>query len=220
MVRNATGLGYEIVVVDGGSPDELLKEYEGYGAHVYEQIIKGKDIGPPRRQAIEIANRIGREVDSWIEPEKYTYILEHHKTVEPIILGYADMVVPERKSMKSYPKFQRYSEWLANKYFYTLTGKKLDVMIGPRTWRRELSRYFLEYNGEYGDGSEYIFIPVMNAIINGERVIGVDVDFTYPEEQKVIEEDNEIFEWKRILQLYEISSAHRAQWNKPKKDLK
>ena len=47
----------------------------------------------------------------------------------------------------------------------------MDLWFGPRVWRRELTRYFLEYDGELGDRWEAHFLPVLDAVLSGERVL-------------------------------------------------
>lgn len=216
-IRIATELGYEIVVVDGGSSDELLKEFEKLGARIYPQILSG--MGKSRRQAIKEAHNLGREVVAWTEPEKESYIPEIIKTVIPIIQGSADLVVPKRKLLESYPIAQRYAEALGNAFWRELTGHDLDMWFGPRTWRRELSDYFLNYKGEYGDLWDSIFIPVMNAIFDGKKVISVEVKYTHPKEQTEIEEHDLGFYWKRIKQLENLLPSLETHWKKLYKKL-
>ena len=211
-IKTANELGYKIIVVDGGSPDELLKNFEKYGATLYPQESKG--MGAGRRQAIKEAFNTEREIIAWTEPEKVSYILELVKTVRPILNNSADLVVPKRRSLKSYPLIQQYTELSGNLFFKNLTGYELDMWIGPRTWRRELSDYFLDYNGEYGDKWDSIFIPVLNAIANGERVISVNVNYTHPKKQTQIEENNLEFDKKRINQLATLTSAMQTHWEK------
>jgi len=211
-VRHATNLGYEIIIVDSGSSDKLLKDFERYGAKVFFQQKKG--IGPCRRQAIRGALDTKREVIAWTEPEKESYISEIYKTAKPIIEDYADMVVPRRKSLKSYPTAQQYAEPFGNSFWKALTGHDLDMWFGPRTWRKEISDYFLGYNGEYGDKWDSIFIPVMDAIFDEKNVISVEVKYTHPKKQTEIEEHNLRFYTKRIEQLDNLLNSLETHWKK------
>lgn len=214
-VMRASEIGYSIVVVDGGSSDELLREFEGYGAKVSPEEQRG--MGKGRRQAIRQAYDSGRPVIAWTEPEKLGYIPKIWKTAYPLMTGSADIVVPRRKSMKSYPAAQQLAEPLGNLFWKHLTGQDLDVWFGPRTWKREISDYFLDYDGEKegnDDKWDSIFIPVMDAIIDGRRVISVDVDYVHPYEQSRIEENDPVFDRKRGEQLYNLMNSLSIHWEK------
>ncbi len=158
-------------------------------------------MGNSRRQAIEEAFKTNKEIIIWIEPEKYTFIKEIKKCVESIINHEADMVIPKRKSLATYPLAQQYVEPFANLMWKDVTGLDLDIWSGFKVFKRTLSKYFLDYNGEYGDKWESIVIPVIDAIANGERVVGVEIDYVHPIEQTKSEEGNFDFHRKRIEQL-------------------
>ncbi len=209
-IKTATMLGYEVIVVDGGSSDEVLEEFRRYGARVYPEKERG--MGKSRRQAIRLAHDTGKEVIAWTEPEKTSYMREILKTAKPIIDGSADLVVPKRRSLESYPIAQQLSEPFGNLFWKELTGHALDMLFGPRTWNRRLSDYFLSYDGRYGDEWDSIFIPVMNAIFDGKGVIGVEVEYTHPKEQKEGEEHDINFYKKRLLQLENLLPAFEAHW--------
>lgn len=216
-IRTATDLGYEVVVVDGGSSDEFLSELEKYSARIYPQTLEG--MGSSRRQAIREALTSGREIIAWTEPEKEDYIPEIVKTIQPIIEGSADMIIPRRRSQESYPLAQQHSEKFINIFWRDLTGTDLDTVFGPRTWRREISHYFLDYDGEYGDNWDSIFIPLVNAVFDermglGVRVAGVEVNYTHPQKQREIEEHNLEFHRKRIDQINNVIGLSDIHWNK------
>ncbi|MBU2638681.1 MAG: hypothetical protein KJ955_06935 [Nanoarchaeota archaeon] len=212
-IRKATDLGYGVVVVDGGSSDELLREFERYGAQVF--LEKSMNMGQSRRHAIERARNLGREVVAWTEPEKDSYIPELYKTVEAVILGHgADIVVPRRHSLESYPVVQQHAEQLGNSFWKELTGHDLDVWVGPRTFTRDAAEYFLNYNGEYGDKWDSIFIPVMDAIIDGKNVKSVTIEYTHPRQQTALEEHDLTLYWKRLEQLQNLLGALEKHWKK------
>lgn len=171
-------------------------------------------MGESRRQAIKEAYNTGKEIIAWIEPEKSDYIKEVTKTAIPIINGEANIVVPKRRSLESYPLLQQYSEKLGNLFWKNITGTNLDIWSGPRTWKREMSRYFLEYKGGYGDKWDSIFIPVMNAILDGLKVLSVEVNYEHPKKQTEIEEGNLEFDKKRLEQLTTLISAFEEHWAK------
>lgn len=63
---------YDIVVVDGGSPDDFIYNLLDLEAMVYEQEVPG--MGNARRQALRLAKETssGGGAVVWLEPEKYT----------------------------------------------------------------------------------------------------------------------------------------------------
>ncbi len=204
-VRTAFDLGYKVIIVDSGSSDELLREFEKYGATVHMHSSIG--MGSSRRQAIRESHNTGRDIIAWTEPEKVDYIPKIADTAFPILNDSADLIVPRRKSMQSYPTAQQYAEPLGNAFWREVTGTDLDVWFGPRTWRRELSDYFLNYDGEYGDKWDSIFIPVMNAIFDNKRVLGVEIEYTHPSQQTKKEEHDLTFYRKRVEQLENLTIA-------------
>lgn len=209
-IRTAVDSGYEMVVVDEGSPDELLKRMETAGAKLF--VSEKAGFGPSIRQAIREAMKINREIIAHTQPEKNEYVLEIAKTALPIIEGRAEMVIPKRRSMASYPSFQQQAESLGNLFWKELTGVELDMWFGGRTWQKSISEYFLGYDGRYGDKWDSIYIPVMDAIFDGKRVIGRKVDFTYPARQKETEDNNPSFSRKRIEQLENLTGALYQHW--------
>lgn len=202
--------GYEIVIVDGGSPASFRQEIKGAGAQVYLHPELG--MGEQRRKAIQYVFDQGADIIVWMEPEKEPFISLIGRTAEPIIEGRADMVVPERNSLELYPAFQQASEKSGNAFWKELTGVRLDVFFGPRVWRRKLSSYFLDLNVEkYGD-KWAIYIPVLNAIIDGEIVVGVRVDYIHPKKQTEVEKHDPEFQLKRQSQLENFRQAVSARW--------
>lgn len=215
-IRTGIDLGYEIVIVDEESPDELLMEMVRAGARLFSSEQKG--FGPSIRQAIREAMKLDRDIIAHTQPEKSDYILEIAKTAPPIIEDRAEIVIPKRKSMESYLFFQQQAEMLGNLFWKELTGTELDMWFGGRTWQKSISRYFLDYDGRHGDKWESIYTPIMDAIFDGKRVIGQEIDFTYPQKQKETEENNPLFSRKRIEQLENLTSALYRHWQEKKEN--
>lgn len=219
-IKNAVNLGHKMVVVDGGSDDWFLKRIEGCGAEVYLQTVSG--MGGGRREVLRYAYDLNTPLVAWTEPEKESYIKEIFKTAMPILEGKADLVVPERRIkldreqyfLPNYPTSQQNAELFGDACWRELTGTDLDMWCGPRTWKRELSDYFLKYEGSYGDKWDSIFIPVMHAILDGKKVIGTKVNYIHPKEQTFIEEGNYDFTIKRLDQLNNLVPAFTDFWNK------
>lgn len=213
-VREAVRLGYSLVIVDCGSSDELLKNFQSYGQNVHVYLEQKMSLGQSRRHAIKLALELGKSVIATTEPEKVDYIHNISETVKPIIDGSADLVVPSRRSLNSYPVVQQYAEMMGNIFWKELTGNELDMWFGPRTFRKEMSTYFLDYNEEYGGKWDSIFIPVMDAIVDGKIVKSVVVDYTHPIEQTSFEEHDLSFHIKRFKQLENLIPALETHWKK------
>lgn len=210
VIRRSNQFGYDIYVVDGGSPDELLTQFDKEGAIVY--LDEKLTMGQSRRKALELAKNSQKEVIVWMEPEKDSFISEIHKTAKPIIDDIADLVVPNRGELTTYPTAQQYAEPLGNLFWQQLTEYKLDMWSGPRIMNPKASEYFISYDGKYGDRWESIFIPVIDAIKNGSRVLSIDVDYTHPRFQTQLEEHNEQMTMKRLDQLYSLCKAIEIYW--------
>lgn len=216
-IKKAVDLGYEIIIIDEGSPNELISKFKDLGAKVYKS--KSKGMGNGKREAIKIAFDLKKEVIVLMESEKTDYVSGIIKTVEPIQTGAADLVVPKRKSLVSYPLVQQHSEALINFFVRELTGLNLDMSFGPRTFKRELCSYFLDYKGEYGDKWDSLYIPVLNAIHDKKNILSVDVDYTHPTKQTEFEEhDLEFFKKRVDLQLCELTDILGKHWKKIKKN--
>ena len=208
-IQLATNLGYDVHIVDGGSPDEFLEYISSKGAHVYKQ--QGSSAGLVTRKAIQSAYDSGREYIAWTELEKESYIPKLYKTVEQILSKQVDLVVPRRKSMQSYPEFQQYSDKFGNVFWRAATGTDLDVFFGPKTWRRDMSKYFLEYDGKYGNLWDATFVPLIYMLHDGKRITSVEVDFDYPKKQREIEERDHNMYLKRLRQLVLLSTTIKEE---------
>lgn len=204
-VEEATALGYHIVVVDGGSPRRFTNELRERGAVLLQQERPG--MGASRRQAIRACLRTTAPVIAYLDPEKHPYLGQLHRTIEPILAGACDVVVPRRRSLRSYPTAQQHSEAFINAFWRDLTSTDLDVMFGPRSWRRGLSSYFLDYDGEYGDRWDCIFVPLVDLWRDGWRMSEVVVDYEHPPAQTAAEEADRSFFWKRMDQATLLMKA-------------
>jgi hypothetical protein len=203
-IRNATESGYNIVVVDGGSFEEFLRELESYGLRITPQKEKGMEAS--KREVFQAAYDSGRKVVTATEPEKEGYIANIPRVVRPILEGKADLVIPDRRPLRNYPALQVEAESFGDLCWFRLTGYDLDMWSGLRAFDRYFTRYFSEYRGIYPNerGQTLLYIPVMDLIADGHRVTGVKIDYTHPIEQREFEEGNPEFDKKRIKQLEEL----------------
>ena len=208
--RNTINEGCPVIAVDGGSSDELLKEFENYGVVVLGEEQRG--MGPARRQAIKVAaENYNAQATMWAEPEKdLSEFLED--IFDPLEIEEADFVGVARRDRSSYPLFQKVTEGLGNEIWKDITGVELDMFFGVRAWRKGLERYFLEYGGMAQDA---IHVPVVDIIHAGYKVRSVSIDFKYPAEQRAVEEGllNALaMKIKRLSQLHELSKQTLERW--------
>jgi hypothetical protein len=205
-VKNAIFSGYKIVIVDSSPDIEVKKAFRDQGALVLAEENPG--MGKSRRQALYEAICAARDNDGiavWMEPEKCTFVPKIEKLVNR--MGNADMIIPGRKSLASYPIDQQRFEWLGNYRFYELTGTSLDIWFGPRIMNFKTAQYFLEYQGEYGDKWDSIFIPILRIIASRKKVIGMRINYEHPKSQTKEEQGNLNLFSKRREQLNSLVDA-------------
>lgn len=201
--------GYQLVVVDGGSPTSFVSELNFRGAMVMKSVTPG--MGSDRRQAMAKAITLAGDggVVIWSEPEKHTLVRELGHVASPVLLGRSDLVIPKRsyEGLLSYPPEQLLAERMGNLAFKYLTGKDLDIWFGVFAANKRALRYFLEYNGEHGDLWDSTILPRVQAIKEGIRVESVNVKYTHPVEQTEQETGDMGFFMKRIDQLRNLVPA-------------
>lgn len=216
MVKEAVTHGINVVVVDGGSAPEFRRNCLQLQAFIGDQEESG--MGPGRRQCIRQASKMVGPTGAvlWMEPEKWPLISQVFLLEATMEETGADIVVPTRKSMSFYPPIQRAAERLGNMYFAKATGHELDVWAGPRLIGPKAMPYFLDYKGEweYGDNWDSIFVPVVQAIAAGLKVIGCEVDYIHPAEQTADEGTDPEMDLKRLVQLQTLVPAIYAESRK------
>ena len=216
-VKSFCDLGAEVYVVDDSSSDRFFNELKSTGAHVYhENFFKGKhSMGKSKRQALKLACSGGRKVILWTEPEKTCLPNQLYKIAEPILNNSAEIIIPDRRPLCTYPISQQYAENLGNAYWKEVTGTDLDIYGGVRVIKNktEAISNFLNYKGKYGDLWEGLYVPVIQTIIaKKERVVGIKIDYIHPKVQTEIEEGNPRFTEKRLAQLNNLSLTFKKSW--------
>jgi len=233
-VRFATGVGYRVVLVDGGSAKTFLSELKKIsGVTLFKAKIHKRS--PNRRKAIFEASKIdGVKAIAMTEIEKVSFITDClPQSVEPILSDEADIVVPKRENalfQKSYPKYMYESEVEGNLlYNESLKAHGLissqhegfDEFFGARVFKNDrvmLKKIFSKYEAHpfnailahrLFDLEEYSngqFFPIVKALFLGYKVKSVTVPFLYPEKQKENEEvgEREQFILKRRYQRLTI----------------
>ena len=204
-------LGYSLVVVDGGSSTLFRGLLTDTGALVVPQQEPG--MGASRRQALNIALTLGADVIVAFEPEKHTLVPLLGPCLEPLLNGDADMVIPRRKSLDSYPEYQRWSERAGNEVLGKILGRQdLDMFFGPRIMNATVAAHMATYNGQcglntYGDNWEIMYVPVLQLLRQSSvRIRSVVVDYHHPPEQ-FCEEDDPAMRQKRDTQRAVITEA-------------
>lgn len=182
--------------------DELLRER---GAEVVKEVDHG--MGASRRQGIrEVVKKYDPGAVVWLEPEKYPLVAHLEASIQAIGRGQADLVVPRRTTLESYPKYQELSELRANHAMGAITSRgDLDLMFGPRVMGRKAIPLFLAYGPEYGgDQWHVLFAPVVWAIKKGLKLLSVTVPYVHPLEQTTREEGNAEMDSRRDIQRVEL----------------
>lgn len=210
-ITEADKYGYDLVIVDGGSPEGFLREAASRG---HASILKQNEggMGASRRQALrEAGNLAGNDgVVVWMEPEKYPFVSQIGYASLPITNKQADLVIPERLNLNSYPEEQQYAEYIGNLSVGYMIGRKLDLWFGPRIMNGKALQEFMCYRGEYGNDTwDSISIPVFRCIAAKLRVVGVKVPYVHPLEQTEEEQGDLNMLIKRIDQLRNLVPAYR-----------
>lgn len=211
-INRIINLGYDLYIIDAGSSSDFIAKLDELGT----SFIKDKpNLGENKRKVLEAAYKSGKKVIVLMEPEKESLVSELYKTVKPIIEGKADIIIPKRLSLTSYPKYQQYSEAIGNLYIKELIGYDLDIFFGPRVISREMADYFLDRKKDYDNNWNILYLPILQAIKDKKKVISVDVNYIHPKEQTEIEEHNLDFYFKRIKQqLLPIMEITKKYWEK------
>ena len=220
--------GFGLVVVDGGSSNEFLKEMEKMRVKIIAQEEKG--MSASRRQVFEEASNLSTtKVIAWTEPEKISIVRDClPKAAEPILRGEADIVIPKRdeEAFKTYPEYQVKFEKKANLLWNKLlrsqgllpVDQELDVWFGPRFFsnKPEVTRLFQRVYGFKESGIDLhrkvdpekwanaTFLPIVAALKEKLRVVSIDVAYRHPKGQSDSEVDSEEFRQRRELQLVGI----------------
>lgn len=236
MFREATLKGYQVIVVDHGeSPESFKTELTKVG--VTPQFGGDLSMTARRQQAFREASKLeGVRVICYAEPEKVSIVRDClPDAVLPLIQGKADIVIPKRDetAFRTYPNYQVEYEKRGNRLWNTLLrehnlmpkdAEDLDVWFGPRFFRNDpnilnlfLRRYEFKKRQLKLDQivdltlwPNSIFLPVVAALHEGFRVLGVNVPYKNPTEQTRIETDSQGFRRKRDIQYKSliISTIH------------
>ncbi len=232
--RKGVPQGFQVIAIDGKSSKTFQKELAGIpGLKVVKR--KSEKRSPNKRLAIQIASKIpGVKVIVLTEAEKVS-LLEDCITqiVTPLLQDKADIVIPRRNPAlfkSEYPRYMYDSEMEADSLYdealraHGFLGPKdeqLDLFFGPRAFQNKKSviqLFMKQYDfslanlslpQEYFDTENYsntMYFPIVAALKKKLRVLGVEVPFVYPKNQKENEEKGvrELFLEKRKSQKLSI----------------
>ncbi len=207
--RTAKEHGYQIIVVDGSPSQEFKAALRETGAVVIDQVKPG--MGQSRRECFFAGLQTSAQVIVWLEPEKWTLVPLLETSVHLVYQGNVDMVVPRRRNLDNYPRYQQWSEYAGNWQIGNILGRHdLDLYIGPRVMTRAETERMMSYTGQcgenvYGDNWEILFIPVLHSLHEGKKILSVLVDYVHPDEQKI--EDTPEMMSKRDKQREDLVST-------------
>ncbi len=201
--------GYNLIVIDGSPCLSFKKALRETGVIVIDQKESG--MGASRRQALGAGIDSGADIIVWLEPEKHTLIPLLVPCLNEIVFEEADVVIPRRKNLDSYPAYQQFSEYRGNWELANATNRPdLDLFFGVRIMTPQAARMMAVYNGKhchcsYGDKWEIIFLPVLWFLDAGYEIKSVTVDYIHPPEQ--LAEDDTGMREKRDKQRTDLCTA-------------
>ena len=215
-IKAAKKVGYPIYIVDGSPDPKIRTAFEEAGAVVVKE--QGKGMGASRRQCFQIGLDFGADIVVWLEPEKYPFVPLVKDCVYKMACCGFDILVPRRRSLESYPKYQALSEHEANLSMGISSGfLGLDWMFGPRVLNRKATELFLTYTGQAGGDTYHILnVPILwtlarTANARGLRVGANIVDYIHPPLQTAAEMDDPVMNKKRDEQRYLLENLVRDQ---------
>lgn len=204
--ERAIVFGYKVVVVDGGSSSEYIGKLKDLGVMVVQQV--GRGMVQAKREALIASLDQNPLVHVLIQAEKDSVIDSIPAIVKPIIDNTADLVMVGRDPKlfaETYPGFQHESEVWGNRWCNRLAnfldllpdGVSFDWFFGVKVFRNDprIVELFMQKYNVIGDSAlnpdrytNFDFFPILAALSSGNRVASVDVPFSYPPEQKAMEE--------------------------------
>ncbi len=110
----------------------------------------------------------------YMEGDKNNFVQEIQRIVYPVIVGLADLSIPERskEGFSQFPREQRFWEYIDNKFVAKIMKRDIDIMYGPRVWNPGCSEYFSECPlNDFGA----LTYSVVRAELEGKKVMGIKV---------------------------------------------
>lgn len=179
---------YVVVVTDETSHKIL----EGSGAHLL--YMEQRDMGLTRRAAllksIDLIRDQPEGVVMWSEPEKVGVPKYFPNFISQLHAASSDVLIPQRKSLSSYPTWQQPWEETGNKMCGQVLGSEFDYFFGPRVMSLTAAQIFLGYPGTQvvPDTWDALYSPLVDCVRRGLKFTNMEIDFEYPPLQRATEQ--------------------------------
>lgn len=195
---------------------ELLSYYEPTHASLIEEN-PNLSMGHGRRQVIQAAyeelykrdNRLSNSAILWREPEKNLAKFTE-QLLSPVLEGNADLTIMNREKLDSYPTFFKFWEKVGSRYCSKIFGIDADYFSGPRGMNLKAAPCFYSYLPKVlglPDRHDSIFCPVLDCIKAGFKILGVQIPFEYPKNQRDAEENDPRTMEKRMQVMEQLFNA-------------
>ncbi len=207
-LRKLSSFGYNVFIIDGGSDEEVLCNFQKTGAKIREQDPNLPGIGNATLQTLQFGLETNAKYFGLVELEKTSMISKFPYLFDRLAGLNYDFLIPYRKSLSSLEENQAHYEDWGNSWWWSFTGLDLDSLNGTRLFTRENANYFLEHNmTRYGNRWEILFVPLLKAYIDGKKIDIAKVDYRHPKKQKNDESKRKEMHLKRAEQHSALTKA-------------
>lgn len=206
--------GLPLVALYTDTTTAYLRSLQELGVILVEQEAHG--MGSIRREALQAAIFRFPEANQfcWLEPEKPDLVqfiepLGSLMRTEGAVLG-----LFRREEMDSYPEEQAHYYLFCRAMARHPFGVDVDYAFGPMVIERSAMRYFLDYDGSYGDQWEAILIPRLRIWSAGLGVSQLSVPFHNDPRMTEVEAGNPEMILKRLEQFNSVVSSFIQEWKR------
>jgi len=220
---------YNLIVVDGGSPNSFIDRLEVENVDTKKQ--RGRGLSSARREGFEAFEGNSQiKVVCATEPEKISLIKDSADLcTRPILEGEADIVIPyrDRESFQTLPSYQAQEEQKSNKLYNKILRSRnilkesnpdIEFWFASHFIRNDpsvLSLFKKTYTFEASDSAGHkivnlqqyadtLFFPIVAALKAGFRVVSIPIHYEHPAAMKEFETGRPEFDRKRDQQRRSI----------------
>ncbi len=190
-LRSVRSVTPHVVVVTDSLSEPLARQ-----TGVQTMQMENQNTGATRRAALSAALALvpeeGPSALVWSEPEKIEIGKFLKIITQPVLEGAADLIIPRRADMASYPSWQVSWEATGNAMCSTVLGQEFDYFFGPRVLNKRAASYFLNYPGtqQVSDAWDCVYSPLVDCKYAGLKFGEVVIDFSYPSVQRDAERED------------------------------